>query len=214
MNCEPLKLFGCSFYRRVLGFVSFCVILCSLSNQAWANEEQEIRATFLALQKAFTARDGKQALALLSSDTKEYYRLLSTIASEDISLDKLDSASLTPLNLMMIKHVKKTIPKSFWKDFKKSNKDKLLKFAIDNGLGSKELTDNIRLGTIELNEAAATAKLVKDAKVLKLQLGFQKESGQWKVSLLKMFESANRSAEAFLKKTGLSLEELQKLVLK
>lgn len=189
------------------------VILSSVSREALASDDEEIREAFLALQKALIAHDGNQALGLLSSDTKEYYRLLSSLAASDTSLETLSSEQLTPLNLLMIKHAKKTLPKSFWAGVNKSNPDKLLKFAVSSGLGSKELTDNIRLGKIDLNGSSAAAKLIKGPKVLPLQLGFQKESGKWKVSLLSMFEQANRSAEAFLKKTGMKLEELQKLVI-
>ena len=114
---------------------------------------------------------------------------------------------------MMLKYTKKAFPKSFWNDVNKSNPDKLLKMAVEKGLGSKELTDNIQLGKIELSGQSANGKLLKGPKVLPTQLGFQKESGQWKVSLLSMFEEANKLAENFLKKTGLKIEDLEKLVL-
>ena len=205
---------GSSFNRKLLGFVSVLLLVFLCAQAAFADDEQEIRATFTSLQKAFVSKDGNQALSLISTDTKEYYRMLSSIASGDLSLEKLESQNLTPLNLFMIKHARRNLPKGFWKDYKKSNPDKLLKFAVDKGLGSQELTDNVRLGKVNIEGAAAAGKLIKGAKPLPLQLAFKKEDGNWKVSLLSMFEQANRSAEAFLKKSGMTVKDLEQAMLK
>ena len=201
-------------YRTVLLIVSLLVFNSLVSKPAIADDEAEIRSAFFSLQQAFLARDSNQALGLISSDTKDYYRMLSKLAANSQSLEQLAGQHLTPLNLMMLKYAKSNIPKSFWIDMAKSNPDKLLKLAVDKGLGSKELTDNVRLGKIELSGVTAAGKLVKGTQVMPVQLGFQKEAGQWKVSLLSMFEQANNLAEKFLKKSGLKIEDLEKMVVK
>jgi len=213
MQLPFLNLYRLKNYRKVLRIVSCALIFYALPYTALADDEAEIRATFQSLQQSFTARDGTQALTLLSADTKDYYRMLSKIASGKKN-DKLDKTNLTPLNLMMIKYVKNDLPKDFWKDTDKSNPDKLLKFAVHRGLGSMDLTEGVSLGEIKVEGLKAAASLIKNAKTLPMQLGFQKEAGKWKVNLLLMFEQANHMAEAFLKKTGLTIEEMEKLSLK
>lgn len=211
--------------RLVFSFVSllifnFPVQAIAQSNPADApkaeakSDESQIRDSFTGLQKAFVDHNGKEALSLLTTDTKDYYRMLSGIAAKDLTPEELSKLHLTPLNLFMVKHAKKSFPKSFWVGVKKTDPDKLLKFAVEKGLGSNELTGNVRLGKVDVLGQTATGKLIKGAKAYPVQLGFRKESGQWKISLLAMFEQANKAAEEFLKKSGLKVEDLEKLVLK
>jgi hypothetical protein len=217
MNLDPTKKIFWSYWNSIrcfLGIVSLACLLGTSAQAAVPEDEEQIRTTFMALQKAFVAHDGNQALDLISADTKEYYRMLSGIASGNLTLEKLEAEHLTPLNLLMLKHVKRTLPKDFWKDYKKQNPDKLLKYAVEKGLGSQELTNNVRLGVVEISGEIAQGKLIKGPKPLPIQLAFLKESGKWKVSLLSMLDQANRSAEAFLKKSGLNVKDLEKLVLK
>jgi hypothetical protein len=201
-------------YRIFFVFVSLLIINFSVSTAAQADEEAQVREAFSALQKAFLAHDSELALALLSSDTKEYYRLLSKLArsTQNGTLAKIDKSQLTPLNMMMLKFSQKNIPKTFWEGTEKNNPDKLLKLAVDKGLGSKELSDGIMLGAITFDGMKASGKILKGTKVLPLQLGFQKEAGQWKISLMAMFEQANRLAEGFMKRSGMKAEDLEKMV--
>jgi hypothetical protein len=213
-------------YLRAIGvFVSALTLLSSVTLAE--SEEESIRASFSSLQKAFLAHDPALALNLLSSDTKDYYRMLTKLAQQQ-TLSAESEKNLTPLNLMMLKLTKEKLPPGFLQKAT-GDKDHLLRIAVKSGLGSKELTNGISLGRIEVRGDTATAELFRGEKLLPLRLGFRREiekgkiragkveareAGAWKVSLLSLFEYANKMAEQFLNRTGMPKEALQELLIK
>lgn len=201
--------------RLSLGIVSCLLLALFVTTALASNEEQEVRASFKELQSALISKNGATALNLLSSDTKDYYQMLSRIISTPMTKEALAKQNLTPLNMFMVRHVKQSLPKNFWNNYKnQKTPDKLLKFAVEKGLGSRELTDDIRLGTVRISGNTATGALIKGSKALPLQMVFHKESGKWKVNLISMLEQVNSMAENFLNKAGLKIEDLEKLMLK
>jgi hypothetical protein len=167
-------------------------------------EDLQVRESFQNLQTSLKQRDVNASLEKLSSKTKDYYELLSQIAQNS---DETDLSKLSPLNRLMVETVKGALPPSFWKD---KDPSILLQTAIAKGLVGRELTDDLKLGNIQIDGDKASAELLKDGKLSALKLGFRREAGNWKVHLLSLFEQANAMTEAIMKRLGMNNEEFAK----
>jgi len=166
-----------------------------------AKDEADIRASFIALQAALTAKDADRTLALLSSETKDYYELLRQLAANSTPAEL---EALSPMNRIMVDTVKRFIPAAVLKD---KTPSALLKTAIQRGLAAEDIKKDIKLTGIELRGDKALAGLDKLGSRLPLRLGFSREESGWKVNILSLIEQTNAMTEAMLAKTKISKEE-------
>ncbi len=213
-----LRLFLSPVSRAFLIFVSASIAFSSpeLSSLAHANpepaetkpaqpeptkDEADIRASFIALQAALTAKDADRTLALLSSETKDYYELLRQLAANSTPAEL---EALSPMNRIMVDTVKRFIPAAVLKD---KTPSALLKTAIQRGLAAEDIKKDIKLTGIELRGDKALAGLDKLGSRLPLRLGFSREESGWKVNILSLIEQTNAMTEAMLAKTKISKEE-------
>lgn len=182
-------------------FAIFLVLFRFISN-GQSNEEVLVRQAFNNYKSAILNDRAEDALKVIDSRTKKYYKnILQDVKKADsLKIDKLSLIDKITILGIRAKAQREEI-------IEMKGTDAFL-FAIKNGMVGKNSVVNTSIGEVTLDSTFAKGKLVSEGEESPYYFNFYKEEGNWKLDLTALFSLSNLVLKKMIDETGKPENEL------
>ncbi|GAB4361146.1 MAG: hypothetical protein Kow00114_15410 [Kiloniellaceae bacterium] len=167
-----------------------------------------VKESFLAYKTAILASDGEAAAALVTQESRDYYRKL---ADQALTLDRagLHEIHLSDrLNAMLLRHSLER------EQLESMSGGEVVSYAVDQGWIGREGADQLQLGNFQVDGDHASGTILRpDGAASPFKMEFVKEEGRWLLDLVALMKLTRAAFEYSVQQTGLSEDEFVVLML-
>jgi len=164
-------------------------------------EKKLVQITFEKYKEYILNDNGVEAINYLDSRTKKYYN---DILKDVISADSNRIEKLSLMDKMMVLIIRQRVSKE---EILSMNGEKLLIYAINNGMVGKNRASKNGLRKIYVNKNFAKAEMEASDKKNPIYFHFYKEDGIWKIDLTALFNISNQAMKMVVEQSNQSENE-------
>ena len=174
-------------------FIMFGIVSAGFSQIA---EKQLVQKAFKNYKNAILTDKGEEAVKYVDSRTIKYY---DTILYHVKNADSATVSALSLLDRLMVFSIRHRVSKS---DVQSFDGEKLLVYAIQNGMVGKNSVANNSIGDVTIVKNFAKGQFIANGKMAPFFFHFYKENGSWKIDLTSLFAISNMAFKNMIKESG------------
>jgi hypothetical protein len=182
-------------------FLFFFFSVFTLQLAAQNIDKKLVLVSFEKYKEYILNDNGEEAIKYLDSRTKKYYN---DILKDVINADSNRIEKLSLMDKMMILIIRQRVSKE---EILNMNGEKLLIYAINNGMVGKNRASKNGIRNIYINKNFAKAELEASEKINPIYFHFYKEDGIWKIDLTALFNISNQAMKMLVEQSNQSENE-------
>jgi len=182
-------------------FLFFFFSVFTLQLAAQNIDKKLVLVSFEKYKEYILNDNGEEAIKYLDSRTKKYYN---DILKDVINADSNRIEKLSLMDKMMILIIRQRVSKE---EILNMNGEKLLIYAINNGMVGKNRASKNGIRNIYINKNFAKAELEASEKNNPIYFHFYKEDGIWKIDLTALFNISNQAMKMLVEQSNQSENE-------
>lgn len=168
---------------------------------AAAEDEADVRATFVAYQDALLDGDAPTALDAVSSETVAYFTDMQQLGArggpEEIRARSMGDRFFVTL-------VREQVPRA---ELATMSGEGLFRFGVEHGLIAAETVADMDLGDIDARSRSTLAVMINGGEISPIRFRFVRESGRWKVDLVYLLKGLDAALPQVAAAAGQSEDE-------